>query len=213
MRVLLGAALGALWAVYISPAVATRIEGARTTRAQPLRTDVVRRKIGMLPEPMRRQTVVRDLSLALDLDAALAKKEQVWNGIVAAQLTDPERARATAGARLDKPSPPPPAESPSSDGDILALARALLERYGWVPTTLPLPPELDPWQGADRRTRARGILSLVNGDGIAPDRAQVILAATLDFLDNGARRSANHEKIRALVRVSMGEVAAVQSIR
>jgi hypothetical protein len=117
---------------------------------------------------------------------ALQRREDDWGFIVASLLGPAERneglARA-AGAPLVFARP-----GGTIEPEIPVLVDALLGRYG--PRTLPPPAinRLETWPMVDRRTRARVAVALVNGPGLDPDRAAILLGATLDLLETQARR-------------------------
>lgn len=200
-------AVGA-WQVIASPELLGMLEDRKAGRAAPPSPTEVRAKLALLPKGEAPPPALVSLEAALDADARLATYEFTWNMLVAQALTEPERARAEQIADMGGPRRPPPVEAPEADGDVVFLARALLDNYGYVEVEVPTPGTQDRWPGVDRRGRARRIEALAKERSLSPETAHVILAATLTFLDAQLAKAANSTKIEHLLAVVMGEQPA-----
>ena len=97
------------------------------------------------------------------------------------------------------------AVAPEADGDVVFLARTLLENYGYEEVSVPTPVSQDRWPGVDRRGRARGIAALALEKSLDPDTAHVVLTATLVFLDAQLKRADNSDDLARLLPIAMGE--------
>lgn len=200
-------AIGA-WQVIATPQLLSLLEDRKAGRAAPPSPPEVRAKLALLPASDSPPPALVALEAALDTDARLASAETSWNLLVAQALTEPERERAEQIGDMDAPRTPPPLEAPEADGDVVSLARALLDNYGYVEVDVPTPATQDRWPGIDRRGRARGIKALANERSLEPETAHVILAATLAFLDAQLAKAENSTKIEHLLPVVLGEPPA-----
>lgn len=200
-------AIGA-WQVIATPQLLSMLEDRKAGRAAPPSPPEVRAQLALLPKFDSPPPALVALEAALDADARLASAETTWNLLVAQALTEPERQRAEQLADLAGPRRPPPVEAPEADGDVVFLARALLDNYGYTEVDVPTPGSQDRWPGIDRRGRARGIEALAKERSLDPDTAHLILAATLTFLDAQLAKAANSTKIEHLLAIVMGEQPA-----
>ncbi len=204
-RALTAALVIGLWLGGLTPWVLEVLDGQRAGRASPQGPGDVRKRLSLLPSDAGETPAVARLHAALARDEELMRIESDWNRAVAGLLTDPQRAQAVALADLRSPTPPPPFEAPEADGDVVAVARAIIERYGYDEREPPKTPAKDRWPGADRRTRARGLVALVRGPGLEAEVAHNLLAVTLSFLDAQLQRADNMAMIQTLLPVAMGE--------
>ena len=204
-RALLGICLLIGWAVFVVPWLGARIREGRATRAAPPAPMEVEARLALLPAAELAAAPVQQLQPILARAQVLAEAEGEWSRIMASALTQAERQRAVEIADLESPTVPPPFEAPEVDADVIALARVLLDRYGFVDGPAPVAPGQDLWPGADRRARTRGIHALAVRKELSEDAAHVILIATLAFLDQQVERAHTLEQMGKLFSVAMGE--------
>lgn len=198
-RALLAAAAVALWGGLGRPMALGTMQGARVQQARAPSGWEVRHRLTELPAADVPDAPLRALLARVAYDAALEDEDQLWSRRVARLLSDDERERAAALADRRRPTSPPPPEAPDVDGDVVALARTLLDVYGYVETPLPLASEIDRWAGVDRQTRARGIEALARAHALTPETAHGILSATIAFLDAQRVRGQNERAMGALL--------------
>lgn len=198
-RALIAAAAVVLWGVVGRPMALGAMEGARVQQARAPAGWEVRQRLARLPATAAPDATLRALLARVAYDAALEDEDQLWSRRVARLLSDDERARAASLVVRDRPTSPPPPEAPFVDGDIVALARTLLDVYGYVETPVPPATEIDRWPGVDRQSRARGIEALAREHGLAPETAHAILAATIAFLDAQTVRGQNEQAMEPLL--------------
>lgn len=208
-RALIAAAGLAVWAAFVQPAVLEGMQGVRVQQARAPSGWEVRARLAELPRTDAPDATLQALMVAVTYDASLEDEDQIWSRQVAGLLTGPERARAVTLAARDFPRRAPPPEAPDVDGDVVALARTLLDTYGYVELPVAEPPAIDSWPGVDRQTRARGIEALAREHALSPEAAHALLAATLAFLDAQIERGRNERVMQPLLAVVMGEAPAV----
>ena len=198
-----------VWISVGTPLMHTSIDANRAGRRTPPQPRDVRARLALLP-PSQDPKALAPLLSALDRDDALAEAESIWNRTVSAALTDDQRKKALQIADLRTGRRPPPMQAPELDGDVVALAAALMENYGYAQAVVPSATGFDRWPGADRKTRSRGIEALAKAKALDPETAHRLLAATLQFLDAQRARAANLDEIQARMAVAMGEAPSVQ---
>jgi hypothetical protein len=199
-----------LWVSVGTPLMRTSIEAQRAGRRSPPQPREVRARLALLPAS-EDTTALAPLLRALDRDDELAEAESIWNRTVSAALTDTQRKTALQIADLRTGRRPPPMQAPELDGDVVALAAALLENYGYAEAVVPSAPGFDRWPGADRKTRSRGIEALAKEKALDPEVAHRLLAATLQFLDAQRERAANLDAIQTHMAIAMGEAPPSQT--
>lgn len=197
-------ALGA-WFTIATPLALHGLKAHKQGRATPPTAAEVRARLALLPADARRTPTVARLEAVLAADPAFADAEFTWNHVVAGTLTEAERTQGLALADLTSPTPPPPTEAPEADADLVSVARAILEVYGYDEAPDAEVPQLDPWPGTDRRTRARAVVALVRGPGIDPRAARTILHATLTLLRAQLDRAENMHTMEELLPIAMGQ--------
>lgn len=208
VRLAIGLAAMTLWIRLGGPAAIGLLEQGRAGRAGPPVVRDVRARLALLPHAAGATPAVGLLHAALQRDDELQHAEGEWNRIVAAALSEEQRTLARSLADLDAPTPPPPFEAPSADGDLVLLVETLMATYGYAELPPPVAPSQDRWPGADRRTRARGVLALTRRRDLDDGTAHVILAASLTFLNAQLDRSSNLATIADLLPIAMGEARA-----
>jgi hypothetical protein len=199
-----------LWGSVGTPLMRTSIEAQRAGRRSPPQPREVRARLALLPAS-EDTTALAPLLRALDRDDELADAESIWNRAVAAALTDDQRMLAMKTLDWNTGRRPPPMQAPELDGDVVAVASALLENYGYADSIVPSAPGFDHWPGADRKTRSRGIEALAKAKALDPEVAHLLLAATLKFLDAQRERAANLDAIQTYMAVAMGEAPPSQT--
>ncbi len=204
-RVVIGAGLLAWWVQGLTPWTVHAISEHRADRAVPPSPADVAESLDLLPSSVKDSPAVMAVRATLQRDRAFVSAEGNWNRLVGAELNDKERQLALQLADMRAPTVPPPSECREADGDVVALAQALLDGYGYVDLPVADAPSKDVWAGADRRTRARGLTALVRQHELDPDSAHAILVATLYFLDQTVERSDNLKLMGDRLKVAMGE--------
>ena len=180
MRRELGAWVGLLlalgWFAWLGPRASEEVRQLRAEASRSLSTSEVRmalRRTGTRPDD--------DLRALLDEAGEAEALEADWNLRVAAVLDEEQRQKAMA---LEPGVPPvPPHKSVHFvEPELPALAEALMRKHGMGQAEIPLLPPADPWPGADRRRRARGLLALLAADELSDEQAHAILQITLDAM-------------------------------
>lgn len=171
------------WFGWLGPQASDAVRQLRAEAARSLSVREVRqalRNTGTRPDATLRNL----LASATEAEA----READWNLRVAAVLTPAQRERAMV---LGPSVPPVPPHHGMHfvEPELPALANALLRSHGMGPAEIPPLPASDPWPGADRRLRARGLLAL-NAEGqLDADQAHALLQITLDAMVVQARRA------------------------
>ncbi|MSP54725.1 MAG: hypothetical protein EXR69_03835 [Myxococcales bacterium] len=207
-RLAVGLTCIALWIRLGGPAATGLLQQASRERAGPPAVADVRARLALLPNDARSTPTVGLLLAALHDHDATDEAEGQWSRTIAAALSAEQRALACDLADLDAPTPPPPFEAPSLDGDLVGLVEALMATYGYAEVPPSGAPSKDLWPGTDRRTRARGILALVHRRDFDDRTAHVILAVSLTFLDTQLDRASNLAQVAKLLPIAMGETRA-----
>lgn len=193
-----GVAAAALlaWFAVGAPALA---EAVRAGRVEALRVPGIGELRGHLAAHPERATP--DVLATLAEAEAATDRAQRWSRTVGALVTP---AQIAEGRRLATALPPAsPGERKVVEPEALALAEALIDRYGWAPPASPTPAApagADPLAGVSRNDAARALRALALGPGLPPDVAHAVLSATLDLLDAQAEGSAAEAEVWAAIR-------------
>jgi hypothetical protein len=187
-RALLTLCVGVAWYTWGAPAAAERLKAERTEATAHL--SYVELKAAAIGQELDDEEVA-------DFRAAerAARRETDWEYVMAALLTPAERAEGLARAAA---MPPVPANGLLlTEPEVPVLLQAIHHRYGHRTAPVPPVPIADPWATIDRRTRVRAAIALVEGPGLDPDRAAILLAATLDLLAAQQERSELEDALAA----------------
>lgn len=176
-RGLFAAALGGLWFAVLAPHAAVWLERFRPEqRGQRTAQDTVASGAARSAEARALLTEAQ----------ALQRREDDWGYIVASLLSTAERNEGLARASVASPIFARPGQT--IEPEMPVLVEAILARYGPRTAAGPVVERRETWPMVDRRTRARVLVALVEGPGLDPERAAIILGATLRLLEAQARR-------------------------
>lgn len=172
------AALGVPAAAWID----TLVFADGVERLKPPDPVEVRAEVATWPPERRESTAAKRLLAAADRAEAYAAEETRWGAVVAGVLTEAQRREGLAKADRATPDASAPSGDRPGDAAMTALARILLDRYGYAEGERAAAPADDPWAGIDRQTRAAAVRALAEGGGLEPEQAHVILRVTLELL-------------------------------